>query len=156
MSAFSGAFGVVFGSIGLLFAAFGIGMLVLGARKSSEYKRLFREGQVAEARCLETYIVHRHSPDAPTSSQRRLIVAFRTVDGRDARAEVVSRHPYVAGDVVPVRYLPERPDRAVAAEATPGLGVFSCLFGGVMVILTCVGLGFAAIGFGVAAFIGMN
>ncbi|MFD9564437.1 DUF3592 domain-containing protein [Streptomyces sp. NPDC059994] len=152
MFAVGGAFGVVFGSIGLLFAAFGIGMLVVGARKSSEYKRVFREGHMAEARCLETYVVHHHSSNGPSSSQRRLIVAFRSGDGRDVRAEVVARHPYVAGDVVPVRYLPERPDRAVAAEATPGVGVVTCLFSGVMVILTCMGLFFAAIGLGVAAF----
>ncbi|WP_373979539.1 DUF3592 domain-containing protein [Streptomyces sp. TLI_146] len=59
-----------------------------------------------------------------------------------AEVDTAGEHrPYVlhvAGDAVPVRYLPERPDRAMAAEATPGLGVVSCLFGGVMVILTCV------------------
>ncbi|OAR26745.1 hypothetical protein A8W25_00035 [Streptomyces sp. ERV7] len=156
MFAVGGVFGVVFGSVGLLFAAFGITMLVLGARKSAEYRRVLREGQFAEARCLETYVVHRHSTDGPSSSQRRLIVAFRTGDGREARAEVVSRHPYVAGDVVPVRYPPERPERAMAAEPTPGVGAVTCLLGGVMVLFTCVGLLFAAIGFGVAAFMGVS
>ncbi|GAA0588266.1 hypothetical protein GCM10010394_16850 [Streptomyces crystallinus] len=154
--AVGGAFGVVFGSVGLLFAAFGITMLVLGARKSAEYRRVLREGRFAEARCLETYVVHRHSGDGPGTSQRRLIVAFRTGDGREARAEVVSRHPYVAGDVVPVRYPPERPDRAMAAEAAPGVGAITCCFGAAMVLFTCVGLLFAAMGFGVAAFLGTS
>lgn len=152
MSAVDGAFGLVFGALGLLFAALGIGMLTWMVRRASEYRRTLREGLVAEAQCLDTFVVHRRSPDGPGHSQRRLILEFRTSEGRDVRAEVASQQPYVAGDIVPVRYLPQRPERAVPAGASPGLGVASCLAVGVLVVFTSMGLCFAAIGFGLAVF----
>ncbi|MFF3324251.1 DUF3592 domain-containing protein [Streptomyces sp. NPDC002889] len=146
------AFGLVFGSVGLLFAAFGIVMIVFMVRKASEHRRTLREGLVAEARCLETFVVHHRSAEGGGHSQRRLILGFRTSEGRDVRAEIASDVSYVVGDIVPVRYLPERPERAVPAETSPGLGVGSYLAGGVLVLFTCVGLFFAATGFGLSAF----
>ncbi|MEU3923290.1 DUF3592 domain-containing protein [Streptomyces sp. NPDC029004] len=152
MSDVGGAFGLVFGAFGLLFAALGIGMLTWMARRASEYRRTLREGLVAEAQCLDTFVVHRRSPNGHGHSRRHLILGFRTSDGRDVRAEIASHEPYVAGDIVPVRYLPQRPERAVPAGASPGPGVASCLTVGVLVVFTSVGLFFAATGFGLAGF----
>ncbi|MFD9222990.1 DUF3592 domain-containing protein [Streptomyces sp. NPDC060064] len=152
MTALGGMFGFVFGVFGLLFAAFGIGMLIWLARRGSEYKRTLREGLVAEARCLETFMVHRSS-DGHGHSERRQILGFRTSDGRDVRAQVASEQLYVVGDIVPVRYLPQRPERAVPAASPPVLGAMSYLTGGVLVVFTCVGLFFAAMGFALAVFI---
>ncbi|MCX4825643.1 DUF3592 domain-containing protein [Streptomyces sp. NBC_01142] len=151
MSAVGGAFGFVFGAFGLLFAAFGIGMLIWMVRRTSAYKRTLREGLVAEARCLETFVMHRSS-NGHGHSQRRQILGFRTSDGRDVRAQVASDQLYVVGDIVPVRYLPHRPEQAVPAAAPPGLGVMSYLTGAVLVVFTCIGLFFAALGFGLAVF----
>ncbi|MFI6470999.1 DUF3592 domain-containing protein [Streptomyces sp. NPDC050516] len=156
MFAVGGAFGVVFGCVGLLFAVVGIGALLWVVRRVSEHKRTLREGVMAQARCLETYVVRTHRSDGPVHHQRRLIVGFRAGDGRDVRVRVTSRQPYVTGDAVAVRYLPNRPERAVVDEAPTGIGVVSCLFGGAMVVFTCVGLFFAAIGFGAAVFLGAS
>ncbi|WP_406263432.1 DUF3592 domain-containing protein [Streptomyces sp. NBC_00191] len=152
MSAVDGASGLVFGALGLLFAALGIGMLVWMVRRAAEYKRTLREGLVAEAQCLDTFVVHRRSSNGHRHSQRRLILGFRTSDGRDVRAEIASQQPYAAGDIVPVRYLPQRPERPVPAAASPGLGVASCLAVGVLVVFTSIALFFAATGFGLAVF----
>ncbi|MFD7165768.1 DUF3592 domain-containing protein [Streptomyces violascens] len=154
MFAVGGAFGVAFGCVGLLFALVGIAMLVGVVRRVSEHRRTLREGLRAQARCLETYVVRTHRSGGPVHHQRRLIVGFRVGDGRDVRVQVTSRQPYVTGDMVPVRHLPHRPERAVVDEAPTGVGVVSCLFGGAMVVFTCVGLFFAAIGFGAAVFLG--
>ncbi|MEU3505428.1 DUF3592 domain-containing protein [Streptomyces hundungensis] len=156
MFAAGGAFGVVFGCVGLLFAGVGIWLLVWSVRTMSTYRRTLREGLMAQARCLETYVSRHHHSNGFTHSQRHLIVGFRTADGYDVRARVSSRRPFVAGDLVPVRYLPQRPDRAIADEAPAGVGVVSCLFGGVMVVITCLGLFFAAMGFGAALFLGAS
>uniref|UniRef100_A0AAU2VF48 DUF3592 domain-containing protein n=1 Tax=Streptomyces sp. NBC_00003 TaxID=2903608 RepID=A0AAU2VF48_9ACTN len=156
MFAVGGAFGVVFGCVGLLFAVVGIGALIGVVRKVSEHKRTLREGLTAQARCLEAYVVRTHRSDGLVHHQRRLIVGFRAVDGREVRVQVTSRQPYVTGDMVPVRYVPHRPERAVVDEAPTGVGVVSCLFAGVMVVFACLGLFFAAIGFGAAVFLGAS
>ncbi|MEU2495024.1 DUF3592 domain-containing protein [Streptomyces sp. NPDC007883] len=144
------AFGWVFGVVGVLFAAMGIAVLIYTARKVSERRRILREGLVAEASCLETFVVH-HSSQGHGQSQRRLILGFQTPDGRDVRAEVVSDVPHVIGDIVPVRYLPQRPERALPAGAASGIGSGPILIGAVMVFFTCIGLFVAATGFGTAA-----
>ncbi|MEU0397529.1 DUF3592 domain-containing protein [Streptomyces sp. NPDC006208] len=144
------AFGWVFGAAGVLFAAMGIAVLIYTVRNVLERRRILQEGLVAEARCLETFVVH-HSSQGHGQSQRRLILGFRAPDGRDVRAEVVSEVPHVIGDIVPVRYLPQRPERAVPVGAASGIGSGPILIGGVMVLFTCIGLFVAATGFGTAA-----
>ena len=137
------AFGWVFGAVGVLFVAVGIAVLIYTVRKVLVRRRILREGLVAEARCLEMFVVH-HSLQRHGQSQRRLILGFRAPDGRDVQAEVVSDVPHVVGDIVPVRYLPRRPERAVPAGAASGIGSGSILIGGVMVLFTCIGLFVAA------------
>ncbi|WP_434600138.1 DUF3592 domain-containing protein [Streptomyces sp. A5-4] len=143
----SGVFGLVLGTLGLLIAAFGIGAFVFMRRKAAEYQQTLRAGLMAEGRCLETHVVHHQSSNGSGNSQRRLIVGFLTYDGRQIRATVAARRPYVAGDLVPLRYLPHRPERAVVDGAPVRLGVASCVVGGMTVMLVGMGLVFALIGF---------
>ncbi|WP_413081798.1 hypothetical protein [Streptomyces sp. fd1-xmd] len=97
--------------IGLLVAALGIAGLVSMVRVALVNRRTIREGVVAEAPCLGAYVVHNRSSDGYTTSQWRLILGFLTPEGRDVRAELVAHVPYAVGDTVPVRYLPECPER---------------------------------------------
>lgn len=83
---------------------------------------------MAEARCLEAYVVHNRSSDGYTTSQRRLILGFLTPEGRGVRAELVAHAPHAVGDTVPVRYLPECPAPArrrprVPRPVTDGVGL---------------------------------
>ncbi|MFD8197253.1 DUF3592 domain-containing protein [Streptomyces wuyuanensis] len=144
------AFGWGFVAAGVLFAAMGIGVLISTARKVVERRRILRDGLVAEASCLETFVVH-HASQGHGQSQRRLILGFQTPDGRDVRAEAVSDVPHVIGDIVPVRYLAQRPERALPAKAASGIGSGPILIGSVMVFITCMGLFMAATAFGAVA-----
>ncbi|MFE5675615.1 DUF3592 domain-containing protein [Streptomyces erythrochromogenes] len=126
--------------IGLLVAALGIAGLVSMVRVALVNRRTIREGVVAEARCLEAYVVHNRSSDGYTTSQRRLILGFLTPEGRDVRTELVAHVPYAVGDTVPVRYLPECPERVVPAGATFGIGLSAGLKGVAMLGLVYAGL----------------
>lgn len=127
---------------GLLLAAAGAAGLVFLVRSGMENRRIFRDGLVAEARCLEIYVAHRRSSDGYVTSQRVLVLGFHTPDGRDARAEIATDMPCAMGDIVPVRYLPERPEQVLHAGARPGLDFGSCLKGVVFLGLVYVGLMF--------------
>ncbi len=103
-------------------------------------RRTIREGVVAEAPCLGAYVVHNRSSDGYTTSQWRLILGFLTPEGRDVRTELVAHVPYAVGDTVPVRYLPECPERVVPAGATFGIGLSAGLKGVAMLGLVYAGL----------------
>ncbi|MGW6979162.1 hypothetical protein ACWGE1_06895 [Streptomyces sp. NPDC054932] len=139
------AVGWAFGAAGMLLVAMGIEVLIYTVRR-----RILREGLVAEVRWLETFVVH-HSSQGQGQSQRRLILGFQTPDGLDARAEIVSDVPHVTGDIGPVRYLPQRPERVLPAGAASGIGSGPILIGAVMVFMTCIGLFVAATAFSLAA-----
>ncbi|MFE7182800.1 DUF3592 domain-containing protein [Streptomyces erythrochromogenes] len=134
--------------IGLLVAALGVAGLVSMARLALVNRRAIREGVVAEARCLEAYVVHNRSSDGYTTSRRRLILGFLTPEGRDVRTELVAHVPYAVGDTVPVRYLPECPERVVPAGATFGIGLSAGLKGVAMLGLVYAGLSLTAMALG--------
>ncbi|MFD8885566.1 DUF3592 domain-containing protein [Streptomyces erythrochromogenes] len=140
MLALGATYGPGSGVIGLLVAALGIAGLVSMVRVALVNRRTIREGVVAEARCLEAYVVHNRSSDGYTTSQRRLILGFLTPEGRDVRTELVAQVPYAVGDTVPVRYLPECPERVVPAGATFGIGLSAGLKGVAMLGLVYAGL----------------
>ncbi|MFD7610686.1 DUF3592 domain-containing protein [Streptomyces sp. NPDC059828] len=135
----SGGAGLILVVLGLLFTAVGVGVLVFMVRKGGENRRILREGLVAEAVCLETYMVHR-TVDGYGSSERRLILGFQTSEGRDVRAEMASVVLCAVGDTVPVRYLPERPGQVIHAGSRPGLDPATRLRGMMMVVFICLGL----------------
>ncbi|WP_405423433.1 DUF3592 domain-containing protein [Streptomyces erythrochromogenes] len=126
--------------IGLLVAALGVAGLVSMVRMALVNRRTIREGVVAEARCLEAYVVHNRSSDGYTTSQRRLILGFLTPEGRDVRTELVAHAPHAVGDTVLVRYLPECPERVVPAGASFGIGLSVGLKGVAMLGLVYAGL----------------
>ncbi|MFE5626742.1 DUF3592 domain-containing protein [Streptomyces virginiae] len=134
--------------IGLLVAALGTAGLVSMVRLALVNRRTIREGVPAEARCLEAYVVHNRSSDGYTTSQRRLILGFEAPDGRDVRAELVAQAPYAVGDIVPVRYLPECPERVVPAGASFGIGLSACLKGMAMLGLVYAGLSLTVMALG--------
>jgi hypothetical protein len=141
---------VVFGSLGALFACVGVVMILVMGLRLAERRRTLREGLLAEGRCLETFMVHRSSTDGRSESSRYQIVGFETADGREVRARMAAGRLSVVGDFVPVRYLPERPERAVPADASPGPAPADGLAVVALVVFTCVGVFFAASGFGAA------
>jgi hypothetical protein len=100
-------------------------------------------------------VTHDSSPGSSdhygrSSSTRHVILGFRTQDGRDIRVEDTSGIPRVVGDFVQVRYLPERPGNAVAAEAgSSGVSIGLLLTLLFCAVFTCIGLFFAAAGFGI-------
>ncbi|MGW6982562.1 hypothetical protein ACWGE1_24525 [Streptomyces sp. NPDC054932] len=125
---------------GLLVAAVGAGGVVFLLRSGRANRRIFRDGLVAEARCLETYMANRRSSDGYVTSRRVLVLGFHTPDGRDVRAEMATDIPCATGDTVPVRYLPERPEQVLHAGARPGLDFGSCVKGALFLAMVCVGL----------------
>ncbi|WP_327287996.1 DUF3592 domain-containing protein [Streptomyces sp. NBC_01198] len=158
MFAIGGVFGVVFGMIGLLFACAGAAFGLTLVRRTRWRRRALAQGLTAEARCLETYVARDHSAISAggfstSSATRHVILGFRTRDGRDIRIEETSRVPRVVGDFVEVRYLTEHPERATVAGASPS-GVSLGLVVGLAfcAVFTCVGLLFAATGFGIGYF----
>ncbi|UUY49374.1 DUF3592 domain-containing protein [Streptomyces yangpuensis] len=134
--------------LGLLVAAVGVVGLVSMVRAALVNRRTMREGALAEARCLEAYVVHNRSSDGYTTSQRRLILGFRTPEGREVRTEMVAHVPYAVGDIVPVRYLPECPERVVPAGASFGIDLASGLKGVVLVGVIYAGLSLTVLALG--------
>lgn len=107
---------VLIGSIGALLA-------VLAIRIHRRTVRTLAEGLVAEATVLDTYVTQHRSGTGESrrvTSRRHAVLAFRTHDGRDVRVDEINGGLRVTGDRVAVRYLPERPDRAIAADQGPG------------------------------------
>ncbi|MEU2157701.1 DUF3592 domain-containing protein [Streptomyces sp. NPDC019396] len=137
--ALGGGYGMVLVVIGSSSPLGGVRALVSMVRKGGENRRILREGLLAEAVCLETYMVHR-TVDGYGSSERRLILGFQTSDGRDVRAEMASVVLCAVGDRVPVRYLPERPEQVIHAGSRPGLDPNARLKGTMMVVFICLGL----------------
>ncbi|MFG2692264.1 DUF3592 domain-containing protein [Kitasatospora sp. NPDC048407] len=72
-------------------------------------------GVPAEAFVLVIY-KERRSVGTSTSVTRHSILAFRTPDGREYRIDEQNGLRRAVGDRVGVRYLPERPDRAVTVD----------------------------------------
>ncbi|MGW1764666.1 DUF3592 domain-containing protein [Streptomyces sp. NPDC002073] len=157
MEGIGGAFGVVFGMIGLLFAAIGVTMAVVLVRRTVLRSRTLARGLTAEARCLDTYVTQHRDTEHRRRTARHVILGFRTQDGQDIRFEDTSGVPRVVGDFVPVRYLAHRPQQAVAlGPVAPGLRIGTVLGLAFCTVFACVGLFFAAIGFGVGYLAGTS
>ncbi|MFD7261691.1 DUF3592 domain-containing protein [Streptomyces sp. NPDC059874] len=146
MLAVGAANGLSMALLGLMLAVVGAVGVVWLVRSGKENRRIFRDGLVAEARCLETYVMNSRSTDGYLSSRRVLVLGFHTPDGRDVRTEMADI-PYAKGDTVPVRYLPERPERVLHAGARPGLDFGSCYKGAVFLGMVCGGLMIVNFGF---------
>ncbi|MEV7414875.1 DUF3592 domain-containing protein [Streptomyces sp. NPDC089919] len=152
MSGISGAFGAVFGLVGLLFAAGGATMAVVQVRRVRAIGHTRAHGLTAEARCLETYVTQYRDSEGHRRTRRHVILGFRTRDGQDVRVEDQSGVPRVVGDFVPVHYLPDRPQQAVAAgPVAPGVQLATWFGVAFCTVFACLGLFFAGIGFGIGS-----
>ncbi|MER7585335.1 DUF3592 domain-containing protein [Kitasatospora sp. NPDC097691] len=146
---------VVWSVVGVVGSVAGAAALVGVALRVRLRARTLAQGLTARARCLETYLTvetRGTGSERRTSTERHVIMGFRTADGRDVRFRDGSGAPRVVGDQVPVRYLPERPRRAVIADGHPS-GITAPLVVGAVVGLVTVGLGVA---FAVAGFRGAH
>ncbi|MFF0740317.1 DUF3592 domain-containing protein [Streptomyces sp. NPDC004111] len=148
----SGLFWLFVGVVGLFHVALGVVTFVVAVRRNKEHHRILQEGHTAQAQCQEVSYVHHTSSTGQSHSERRQVVAFWTGDGRPVRTKVATRIPCAPGEIVPVRYLPERPDRAVSARDAPAGSVLNGVLGAMMVLLTCFGLAVTAVGFGMLLF----
>ncbi|MBM9508904.1 DUF3592 domain-containing protein [Actinacidiphila acididurans] len=117
----------VIGGAVLVAASAALGTAVVrGIRRQ---RRTLARGLTAEARCLETYVTH---DGDHSSSTRHVILGFRTQDGSEIRIEDTSRVPRVVGDVAQVRYLPDRPHRAIVIGSSP------MIFGWTLLTIFCL------------------
>lgn len=142
-----GVGGAVFGLVGLLFALVGIAMGVTMVRRFAVRRAALTRGVAGWARCLDAYTTR----DADGDRRRRVIMGF-TFEGREIRFEGNPGRLVVAGDLVEIRYLPEKPEQAVLlGNGASGVGglVFLLLFCGVF---TALGLFFGLGGLGVSLF----
>ncbi len=76
------------------------------------------DGLVAEARCLRVHTSVRGGER--TSTLHHYLLEFTTADGRTVRFEEVgASRLIVEGDIVPVHYDPEDPEKATADRPSP-------------------------------------
>ncbi|MGW1891607.1 DUF3592 domain-containing protein [Streptomyces sp. NPDC002004] len=128
------------------------GLMIAGAlffayavvRRARDLSAAWDSGLVAEGRCLRTYTtVHSSGEHSRTSTTLHHVYEFTTRDGRAFRFEEEDGPgTTVEGDIVPVHYTAERPEKATARPprkavtfaGTAGLLVFLGVF-----IAFCVG-----------------
>lgn len=145
-------FGLVFGLLGGLFAALGIGGFIAVLVSIGRRRTTLATGRTAEATVVDTYVTRRENAgfpetDTATGTERRALLEFSASDGRRVRFEETSGNR-VRGDVVPVRYPVEHPERAVCRDSGSGGGmVGAVLLLAFLVGFTALGLYFASIGF---------
>ncbi|MFE6050458.1 DUF3592 domain-containing protein [Kitasatospora sp. NPDC056446] len=137
----------VFGAGGVVAGAAALVAVVLRVRLRA---RILAQGVTARARCLETYLTvetRGAGTERRTSTERHVIMGFTTPDGRDVRFRDRSGVPRVTGDLVRVRYLPERPRRVVFADGHPS-GVSGRLVAGAVggLVLVAAGAVLAVLG----------
>ncbi|MGW4646269.1 DUF3592 domain-containing protein [Kitasatospora sp. NPDC004289] len=143
---------VIIGVLGLLFAGVGVTFCLVLLKRVRGARRALARGTEVEARCLDTY-VSQPGGNGGGRGVRHVILGFRTLEGRDVRFEDLSGVPRVLGDRVRVRYLPEDPQQAAVTDANPYGGAGrTVLFVAFPLAFACVGLWFAAVGFGLVDF----
>lgn len=147
------AFNLLFGLVGLLFAAFGTAGAVLVAVRLLRHRRALAGGLPAEATVVDTYVTRQgaHGAEATepwaTRTVRHAVLEFATAEGHRVRFEEVSGALHLVDDVVRVRYPADHPEGAVclAPEAVAG-GAGALLLMALCAVFTCCGLFFAASG----------
>ncbi|MFE9250570.1 DUF3592 domain-containing protein [Streptomyces sp. NPDC007088] len=145
-------FGLVFGLLGGLFAALGAGGIIGVLVSLSRRRRTLATGRRAEATVVDTYVTRRENAgfsetDTATRTERRALLEFSAADGRRVRFEETSGKR-VRGDVVPVRYPADHPERAVCVDSGPGGRVGTVFLIAFLIVFTALGLYFASLGFG--------
>ncbi|MFF0297715.1 DUF3592 domain-containing protein [Kitasatospora sp. NPDC004615] len=127
--------GIVFS---LFVVATGVAAGIGTAWQADRARRTLAEGLLAEAVVLVVFTSESAGgvgENRSTTTTRHTILGFRTPDGSEVRVDERDGHRRAVGDRVAVRYLPERPDRAVAVDRS----AVQDTFGIVMSILLTVG-----------------
>ncbi|MEV0848366.1 DUF3592 domain-containing protein [Streptomyces sp. NPDC049954] len=145
-------FGLVFGLLGGLFAALGAGGIIGVLVRLRRRRTTLATGRTAEATVVDTYVTRRESAafsetDTATRTERRALLEFSAADGTRVRFEETSGKR-VRGDLVPVRYPVEHPERAVCVDSGAGGRVGAAFLIAFLVVFTALGLYFASLGFG--------
>lgn len=91
-------------------------MAVVVVRRSLDMSRAWNSGLIAEARCLRSYTTTSGGGgDTSVSTTLHHVYEFMTRDGRTVRFEEPNGPAtIVEGDIVPVHYTAERPEKATA------------------------------------------
>lgn len=105
----------------LVIAGFGYGAFRL-TRRARRIGRTWSQGLTAEGRCLRMFTTTRGGGgDTSVSTSVHHVYEFTTREGRAVRFEEAGGPATVLeGDVVTVRYLPERPEGATALPPAHG------------------------------------
>ncbi|MGW0734092.1 DUF3592 domain-containing protein [Streptomyces sp. NPDC002851] len=126
-----------------LLAAVAAAIGAVMVRRVLQLRRARTRGRTAEARCLRTYTTTRRD-DGRASTTLHHVYEFRTPEGRAVRFEEANGPASVGeGDLVPVYYTADRPERATAhaprpaADAAAAAGLLLVL---ILVVALCVGL----------------
>ncbi len=127
-----------FYAVPTLIAAVAVLIAVKSIGRARELSAAWRSGLTAQARCLRAYTTTSGSRDGSTSTTQHHVYEFLTREGRAIRFEETNGPgARVEGDIVPVHYAAERPERATAHRPQPGLNVAASagvlVFCGVMV-----------------------
>ncbi|MEW2402301.1 DUF3592 domain-containing protein [Streptomyces sp. NPDC046862] len=135
----------------LLVPAFMIAIVVFAAVKvigrSREMRRAWSSGLTAEARCLRSYATTSGGGQAAVRTTLHHVYEFRTWDGRVIRFdETNGPSTRVEGDIVIVRYTPDRPERATAhpPNRSGNAVATGCTLGCLGFVLLCA-LGFTMV-----------
>ncbi|MDG4858433.1 hypothetical protein P8605_09765 [Streptomyces sp. T-3] len=87
--------------------------------RALQLRSAWRSGLTAEARCLRFYTTTRRHDDHVTTT-RHHVYEFTTRDGRLVRFEEENGPgTIIEGDIVPVHYTAEHPERATARPPSP-------------------------------------
>ncbi|MFE2514357.1 DUF3592 domain-containing protein [Streptomyces mirabilis] len=119
-------------------------MAVVVVRRSLDINRAWNSGLIAEGRCLRAYTTTSGGgADTSVSTTLHHVYEFMTRDGRTVRFEEPNGPAtIVEGDIVPVHYIAERPEKATAHAPSRGVlaagAVFTLVFCTV-IVLFCIG-----------------
>lgn len=119
-------------------------MAVVVVRRSLDMSRAWNSGLIAEARCLRSYTTTSGGGgDTSVSTTLHHVYEFMTRDGRTVRFEEPNGPAtIVEGDIVPVHYTAERPEKATAHAPRRGLLAAGMVFTLVLctvIVLFCIG-----------------
>jgi hypothetical protein len=106
-------------------------------RRSLQLRGNWNSGLTAEARCLRAYTTTRGGGETAVSTTPHHVYEFTTREGRTVRFEETNGpRTTVEGDIVPVHYAAERPERATAHPPAPGRALAGAA--GILVFLSVI------------------
>ncbi|MEU6220267.1 DUF3592 domain-containing protein [Streptomyces sp. NPDC047022] len=114
-----------------------VAMAAIIVRRSLQMRSNWKSGLTAEARCLRTYTTTSGGGDTSVTTTLHHVYEFTTREGRTVRFEEANG-PATAleGDIVPVHYTAEHPERATAHA--PAMGKVVAGATGLLVFLSVI------------------